>query len=49
MWSHHEKMVVIDHSISYMGGLDLCFGRYDIGSYPLFEPNLDKNEVYFPG
>ncbi|KVH93523.1 Phospholipase D family [Cynara cardunculus var. scolymus] len=27
--SHHEKIVVVDHQICFLGGLDLCFGRYD--------------------
>lgn len=25
--SQHEKMCVIDETIGFMGGLDLCFGR----------------------
>ncbi|XP_009417749.2 phospholipase D zeta 1 isoform X1 [Musa acuminata AAA Group] len=29
LWSHHEKIVTIDNQISFIGGLDLCFGRYD--------------------
>ncbi|XP_062197558.1 phospholipase D zeta 1-like isoform X2 [Phragmites australis] len=29
LWSHHEKIVVIDNQVCYIGGLDLCFGRYD--------------------
>ncbi|XP_074591557.1 phospholipase D zeta 1-like [Curcuma longa] len=28
-WSHHEKIVTVDNQISFIGGLDLCFGRYD--------------------
>ncbi|KAL9378910.1 hypothetical protein Peur_027392 [Populus x canadensis] len=28
-WSHHEKLVIIDYQICFIGGLDLCFGRYD--------------------
>ncbi|KAL9265953.1 Phospholipase D zeta 1-like protein [Drosera capensis] len=28
-WSHHEKIVIVDHRICFIGGLDLCFGRYD--------------------
>ncbi|WOK96099.1 phospholipase D zeta 1-like isoform X1 [Canna indica] len=28
-WSDHEKIVTIDNQISFIGGLDLCFGRYD--------------------
>ena len=32
-WSHHEKMAVIDNEILFLGGLDLCFGRYEIKDY----------------
>ncbi|KAJ8752473.1 hypothetical protein K2173_004761 [Erythroxylum novogranatense] len=29
LWSHHEKVVIVDHQICFIGGLDLCFGRFD--------------------
>lgn len=29
LWSHHEKFVVIDQSIAFLGGIDLCYGRWD--------------------
>lgn len=29
LWSHHEKMVVIDQRIAFVGGIDLCYGRWD--------------------
>jgi phospholipase D1/2 len=29
LWSHHEKLVIVDHHVCFLGGLDLCFGRYD--------------------
>lgn len=29
MWAHHEKIVIIDQSVAYFGGLDLCYGRWD--------------------
>ncbi|CAF0944765.1 unnamed protein product, partial [Brachionus calyciflorus] len=29
MWAHHEKLVIIDQSVAYFGGIDLCFGRWD--------------------
>ena len=29
LWSHHEKIVVIDQTLAFVGGIDLCFGRYD--------------------
>uniref|UniRef100_A0A8R1DXK1 Phospholipase n=1 Tax=Caenorhabditis japonica TaxID=281687 RepID=A0A8R1DXK1_CAEJA len=28
-WAHHEKLLVIDQLISFVGGVDLCFGRWD--------------------
>lgn len=37
-WSHHEKMVIIDSNVCFMGGIDLCFGRYEEPNYPLKEP-----------
>lgn len=49
LWSHHEKTVTIDQKICYMGGLDLCYGRYDLDDYPLFDPGDDDNGIYFPG
>ena len=30
-------MVVIDNKILFMGGIDLCFGRYEAYDYPLKE------------
>ncbi|KAH8413621.1 hypothetical protein KR222_002150, partial [Zaprionus bogoriensis] len=29
LWAHHEKIVVIDQSYAFIGGLDLCYGRWD--------------------
>ena len=28
-WTHHEKVVVVDQQHAFVGGLDLCEGRYD--------------------
>jgi len=28
-WAHHEKFIVIDWNVAFIGGLDLCFGRWD--------------------
>ncbi|KAI9306139.1 hypothetical protein BJ944DRAFT_264042 [Cunninghamella echinulata] len=49
-WSHHEKFVVIDNQIAFLGGIDLCFGRWDTHSHPLADFNGGK-EGYemFPG
>jgi phospholipase D1/2 len=29
LWSHHEKIVVIDQEVAFIGGLDMCYGRMD--------------------
>ncbi|KAK9366044.1 hypothetical protein V1509DRAFT_631086 [Lipomyces kononenkoae] len=34
-WAHHEKLVIIDHVIVFVGGLDLCFGRWDTPQHVL--------------
>lgn len=27
-WAHHEKLCLVDGHIAFMGGLDLCYGRW---------------------
>ncbi|KAI9496611.1 hypothetical protein BDB00DRAFT_758105, partial [Zychaea mexicana] len=34
-WSHHEKMVVVDNRLAFIGGLDLCYGRWDSHGHKL--------------
>jgi hypothetical protein len=29
LFSHHEKTVIIDQKIAFIGGIDLCWGRWD--------------------
>ena len=48
LWSHHEKLVVIDQQIGYVGGLDLCWGRYDFPEHPIYEPDNSEQKYYFP-
>ena len=44
-WSHHEKIVVIDQKIAYIGGLDIALGRYDTAKHVLFDyQNRPKSE-----
>ena len=38
MWSHHEKMVIVDQTIAYLGGLDLGYGRFDSKMHLLTDP-----------
>ncbi|XP_072941538.1 phospholipase D1 isoform X2 [Epargyreus clarus] len=28
-WAHHEKIVVVDQTAAFLGGIDLCYGRWD--------------------
>ncbi|XVF66177.1 hypothetical protein PTKIN_Ptkin10aG0014400 [Pterospermum kingtungense] len=45
LWSHHEKLVIVDYQICFIGGLDLCFGRYDT-----FEHTVGDNPPFiWPG
>jgi phospholipase D1/2 len=49
-WAHHEKLCLIDGRIAFMGGLDLCFGRWDTNQHPIADAhpsNLD--DIVFPG
>ncbi|ETI43713.1 hypothetical protein F442_11304 [Phytophthora nicotianae P10297] len=46
LWSHHEKIVSVDQRVSFVGGLDLCFGRWDTHGHELFdEPGKPTNFV----
>ena len=44
-WSHHSKLICIDSSIAFMGGLDMCYGRWDTQEHPL----CDLDGDIFPG
>lgn len=35
LWAHHEKVVVIDQTMAYVGGMDLTFGRWDTWKHHL--------------
>lgn len=49
-WAHHEKMIVIDYEMAFIGGLDLCFGRWDNHQHTLADvhPEGVRNEIW-PG
>ncbi|QSZ34076.1 hypothetical protein DSL72_005664 [Monilinia vaccinii-corymbosi] len=49
-WAHHEKLCLVDGKVAFMGGLDLCFGRWDVNQHPIADAhpsNLDN--IVFPG
>ena len=43
-FSHHQKCVIVDRKIAYVGGIDLAYGRYDDETYNL-QANADGREV----
>eukprot|EP01135_Chromosphaera_perkinsii_P010182 Nk52_evm48s2039 gene=Nk52_evmTU48s2039 len=49
LWAHHEKMVVIDQTIAFIGGLDLCFGRFDDPSHSLTDYYAPASEIVAKG
>ncbi|QSL67046.1 hypothetical protein MERGE_001433 [Pneumocystis wakefieldiae] len=36
-WAHHEKIICVDEKISFIGGIDLCFGRWDSYEHVLYD------------
>ncbi|KAK4959164.1 hypothetical protein LTR10_003963 [Elasticomyces elasticus] len=49
-WAHHEKLCLIDGHIAFMGGLDMCFGRWDTNQHSIADAHpSDLNHIVFPG
>ncbi|KAH1124534.1 hypothetical protein GLYMA_06G068700v4 [Glycine max] len=59
MFTHHQKSVVVDGHvvgsekrsvISFIGGIDLCDGRYDTRDHPLFSTlnTMHRNDFHQP-
>ncbi|GME28798.1 putative phospholipase d active site motif protein [Neofusicoccum parvum] len=49
-WAHHEKLCLIDGETAFMGGLDLCYGRWDTNQHPISDVHPgDLNRIVFPG
>ncbi|KAL1922133.1 uncharacterized protein VTP21DRAFT_10775 [Calcarisporiella thermophila] len=47
-WAHHEKLLVVDNIVAFVGGIDLCFGRWDTASHVLVDdgqPDLNPTNV----
>ncbi|KAF2964572.1 hypothetical protein GQX73_g8995 [Xylaria multiplex] len=47
-YAHHEKLCIVDHDVAFIGGIDLCFGRWDNPQHPInddrptgMEPDAD--------
>uniref|UniRef100_A0A0E0IK53 Phospholipase D n=1 Tax=Oryza nivara TaxID=4536 RepID=A0A0E0IK53_ORYNI len=58
IFTHHQKTVILDADagnhkrkiVAFVGGLDLCGGRYDTPTHPLFRSlqTLHKDDYYNP-
>jgi hypothetical protein len=58
IFTHHQKTVIVDADaghgkrkiVAFVGGLDLCGGRYDTPCHPLFRTlhTLHKEDYYNP-
>lgn len=44
-WAHHEKICVVDHTIAFCGGVDLCFGRWDTPQHVVTDDKLTGFEL----
>uniref|UniRef100_A0A452TZK5 Phospholipase n=1 Tax=Ursus maritimus TaxID=29073 RepID=A0A452TZK5_URSMA len=45
LWAHHEKLVVIDQSVAFVGGIDLAYGRWDDNEHRLTDVGSVKRSV----
>ncbi|KAF9183420.1 Phospholipase D1 [Haplosporangium sp. Z 767] len=48
-WAHHEKLIVVDNMIAFIGGLDLCFGRWDTPEHTLVDFKDGEDGPCWPG
>lgn len=49
-WAHHEKLCLIDGKTAFMGGLDLCYGRWDTNQHSISDAHPeDLGRIVFPG
>jgi phospholipase D1/2 len=48
LWSNHEKLVIIDDVIGYVGGHNLCWGSYDNNKHPIYEEENEEQIYEFP-
>ena len=44
-WAHHEKICIVDHMLAFVGGIDLCFGRWDTPEHTVVDDKLTGFEL----
>ncbi|EPE08215.1 phospholipase d1 [Ophiostoma piceae UAMH 11346] len=50
-FAHHEKICVVDHDVAFVGGIDLCFGRWDSPQHTLVDDKptgFEMDEMVVP-
>ncbi|KAI5968318.1 SPO14 [Candida margitis] len=45
-WAHHEKLCIVDSTYAFLGGIDLCYGRYDTADHVLADDSPDDFEKF---
>lgn len=48
-WAHHEKICIIDGVVAFIGGLDLCFGRWDDAKHKITDSSPDPEKQIWIG
>ena len=48
LWAHHEKLVITDQSVAFVGGIDLAYGRWDDNEHRLTDVGSVKRVVGGP-
>ena len=46
MWSHHEKLVIIDQDLAFVGGIDLSLGRWDTPEYKMRDDGPMEEQLW---
>lgn len=44
-WAHHEKLCLIDRRKGFMGGIDLCYGRWDMNYHPIADVHPENADA----
>lgn len=45
-WAHHEKLCIVDLTYAFLGGIDLCYGRYDTADHVLADDSPEDFEQF---
>ncbi|XP_020282549.1 phospholipase D1 isoform X2 [Pseudomyrmex gracilis] len=49
LWAHHEKIVAVDQCLAFLGGIDLCYGRWDNSEHKLTDlDSIHQSTIYIP-